>query len=177
MAERKRNYINNPDLLAALTAYYEARERGEDPPISNYIGQAILLISTRMLTRPNFSGYSEQWKQEMKSDAIKNSVIGVSTFNPKKSTNPFGFFSRIIWNAFIHRIKLENKQTAIKHKNHQNNYMLESEEMNNDVSNTIIDKYEKSVLTAKNKSVIMKENKSLPAKKLKKEVAAKRKKK
>lgn len=162
--ERKKNYINNPDLYAALTKYYNDKVAGKDPPISNYIGQSILLITAKMLTRPNFSGYTTQWKQEMSSDAIKNSVIGVNTFNPEKSTNPFGFFSRIIWNAFLHRIKLEKKQNAIKHKNRQNNYLLEGEELNDEISNTIISGYEKSVLTAKEKSVTMKQNKALPPK-------------
>ena len=162
--ERKKNYINNPDLYAALTKFFNDKQEGKDPPISNYIGQSILLITAKMLTRPNFSGYTTQWKQEMSSDAIKNSVIGVNTFNPEKSTNPFGFFSRIIWNAFLHRIKLEKKQNAIKHKNRQNNYLLEGEELNDDISNTIIAGYEKSVLTAKEKSITMKQNKTLPIK-------------
>ena len=176
MAERKKNYINNPDLYNELIKYYEARKRGEDPPISNYIGQSILLIANNMIKRPNFSGYTSQWKDEMKSDGIRNSVLGVNTFNPEKSTNPFGFFSRIIWNAFLHRIKLEKKQTAIKHKNRQNNYFLDGEELNDDVSNGIIESYEKSVLTAKEKSFIIKQNKDSDKPK-KRKIAAKIKKK
>lgn len=167
MAPRKRNYINNPDLYEELTKYYNDKVAGKDPVISNYIGQSLLLITKNMLKRPNFSGYSEQWKQEMSSDALRNSVIGVSTFKPEKSKNPFGFFSRIIWNAFIHRIKLEKKQTAIKHKNHQNMVFMDGNDIvNNDISNQIIDSFEKSMnaakektLTSKNKSDTMKTTK------------------
>jgi hypothetical protein len=156
---RKRNYINNPDLYAELKKFWDDKQAGKDPRISNYIGEAILLMATRILTRPNFSGYSQQWKEEMKSDGIRNSVIGVNTFNPNKSTNPFGFFSRVIWNAYIHRIKLEKKQNAIKHKNRQNLDFGEGDIPDDEVSNQIIEAFEKSLLTAKLKADTILKNK------------------
>ena len=59
---RKRNYVNNPDLLAALIDYKalckEAEDAGDrNPQVPEYIGKCILLIATRLATKPNFSGY------------------------------------------------------------------------------------------------------------------------
>ena len=64
---KKKNYVNNKDLLAALIEYKEkcteAEECGDkNPVIPDYIGKCIMLISQRLATRPNFSGY--MYKEE-----------------------------------------------------------------------------------------------------------------
>lgn len=153
------NYINNTKLYEELKIYYEKKAGGSEPQISNYIGQCILDIANKMMTRPNFSGYTETWKEEMKSDAIRNCVIACKTFDPNKSKNAFGFFSRVAWNGFIHRIKLEKKQTAIKHKNYQRLHLLEGIEVNDDISNQIIAAFDQSVLTNKEQATKMKKAK------------------
>ena len=120
---RKRNYVNNPDLLAALIAYKELCKEAEDageknPQVPEYIGKCILLIATRLATKPNFSGYS--YKEEMISDGIENCLQYIHNFNPEKSHNPFAYFTQIIWFAFLRRIQKEKKQTYIKFKASQN---------------------------------------------------------
>ena len=45
-------------------------------------------------------------------------------YNPEKSTNPFAYFTRIIWNAFIQRIKKEKKETYIKYKSYENAVLM-----------------------------------------------------
>jgi hypothetical protein len=39
-----------------------------------------------------------------------------SNFNPEKSTNPFAYFTQIIYFAFLRRIEKEKKQLYIKYK-------------------------------------------------------------
>ena len=39
-----------------------------------------------------------------------------SNFNPEKSTNPFAYFTQIIYYAFVRRIQKEKKQTIIKNR-------------------------------------------------------------
>lgn len=119
MATKKRNYVNNPDLLKALSDYRaackEAEECGEKmPQVPEYIGSCILLIASRLATRPNFSGYS--YKDEMISDGIENCLQYIHNFDPDKSSNPFAYFTQIIWYAFLRRIQKEKKQTYIKFK-------------------------------------------------------------
>ena len=120
---RKRNYVNNPDLLAALVAYRtlcnDAEASGEKAPqVPEYIGKCILLIGTRLATKPNFSGYS--YKEEMISDGIENCLLYIDNFNPEKSSNPFAYFTQIIYYAFLRRIQKEKKHLYIKYKSMDN---------------------------------------------------------
>lgn len=120
MGQRKSvNYINNKQLYAEMVKFIDARTEaktaGEQmPQISNYIGQAIMLIASRLATKPNFSGYS--FKDEMISDGIENCIMYLHNFNPAKSTNPFAYITLIIWRAYIRRIEKEAKHSYIRHK-------------------------------------------------------------
>lgn len=123
---KKRNYVNNKDLLAALIAYRdlvkEAEEGGDPKPVvPDYIGKCIMLIAQRLATRPNFSGY--MYKEEMVSDGIENCLQYIHNFNPDKSQNPFAYFTQIIWYAFLRRIAKEKKQMYIKFKASQRQMM------------------------------------------------------
>ncbi len=40
----------------------------------------------------------------------------MNNFNPKKSNNPFAYFTQIIYYAFIRRIQKEKKQQDVKAK-------------------------------------------------------------
>ena len=119
----KRNYVNNPEFLEAIIAYKKLCSEAEDsgdkrPQIPNYIGHCIYQISTRLASKPNFSGYS--YKDEMISDGLENAIQALGNFDPNKSHNPFAYFTQIIWFAFLRRIQKEKKQTYIKFKASQN---------------------------------------------------------
>ena len=62
-------------------------------------------ISTRLSTKPNFINYT--YRDEMISDGIENCVNYIGNFNPEKSTNPFAYFTQIIYYAFLRRIQRE----------------------------------------------------------------------
>ena len=114
-----KNYVNNPEFLAAIVAYkklcVEAEDCGDDKPIiPDYIGECIYQISNRLASKPNFSGYS--YKDEMISDGLENAIQALGNFDPDKSSNPFAYFTQIIWYAFLRRIEKEKKQLYIKHK-------------------------------------------------------------
>tara|TARA_B000000557_G_scaffold14210_1_gene11191 strand:- start:1663 stop:1935 length:273 start_codon:yes stop_codon:yes gene_type:complete len=49
-------------------------------------------------------------------DGIENCVQYIHNFNPEKSTNPFAYFTQIIYYAFLRRIQKEKKQLEIKTK-------------------------------------------------------------
>ena len=117
-----KNYVNNKSLLQALIDYKAACKEAEDsgepnPKIPEYIGECIFLISTRLETKPNFSGYS--YKDDMISDGIENCIQYIHNFDPEKSENPFAYFTQIIWFAFLRRIQKEKKQMYIKFKSSQ----------------------------------------------------------
>jgi len=115
----KKNYVNNQQFLESLIQYkkdcIDAENSGDDlPRIPNYIGECIYKIATRLASRPNFSGYS--YKDDMISDGLENAIQAINNFDPEKSSNPFAYFTQIIWFAFLRRIDKEKKQLYIKHK-------------------------------------------------------------
>ena len=120
MARRaKRNYVNNPDFLEALIEYKrqckEAEDSGEDlPRVPNYVGDCIFQIANRLATKPNFSGYT--YKEDMIMDGIENCLLYIGNFDPGKSSNPFAYFTQVIWFAFLRRIAKEKKQLYVKYK-------------------------------------------------------------
>lgn len=122
-------YLNNKHLYGLMIRYknqlLEAKEAGVTPPkIPSDIGHSILLICTNLIKKPNFSGYSSQYREEMVSDAMMDCVAAVDNFDPEKTNNPFAYFTQIAWNAFIRRIQKEKKQQYIKLKNYEQGFIL-----------------------------------------------------
>ena len=121
MTKRKRSdhYVNNKDFLAALIKYREDVEIASlqdkpKPVIPRYIGECFLKIANHLSFKPNFVNY--MFKDDMICDGIENCVQYIHNFNPKKSENPFAYFTQIIHYAFLRRIQKEKKQLDIKTK-------------------------------------------------------------
>ena len=120
MARRKtENYVNNRDFLDALMVYRkevaEAEANGQPKPrVPPYIGECFLKIATHLSYKPNFVNY--MFREDMICDGIENCLQYIHNFNPEKSTNPFAYFTQIIYFAFLRRISKEKKQLEIKAK-------------------------------------------------------------
>ena len=117
--KRSDHYVNNKELLEAMVVYRNkcaiAKEKGLEPPlISNYLGDCFLKIATHLSYKPNFVNY--MFREDMIGDGIENCVQYIHNFNPEKSTNPFAYFTQIIYYAFLRRIQKEKKQLEIKTK-------------------------------------------------------------
>lgn len=172
---KTRNYVNNAEFLNAIVMYRkqcgEAEESGEsNPPIPNYIGQCIYQIATRLASKPNFSGYS--YKDEMISDGLENAVQALNNFDPDKSSNPFAYFTQIIWYAFLRRIDKEKKQLYIRHKVIENSVVFGTAvekddisadgvdpsyiDLNNEYMNDFVKTYENKLAEKKAKELVKK---------------------
>ena len=121
------HYVDNKKLYACIVEYRQsvlhAKEHTlERPQIPNYVGHCILMIATRLSTKPNFVNYS--YREEMISDGVENCICYIDNFDPLKSTNPFAYFTQIIYYAFLRRILKEKKQLYIKHKSLENSMLL-----------------------------------------------------
>ena len=120
MTKAKSNhYVNNADFLVAIKEYKQLVKDAEDsgepkPQVTNYLGECILKIATHLSYKPNFINYT--YREEMISDGIENCLVYINNFDPEKSSNPFAYFTQIIYYAFIRRIQKEKKQTLIKGK-------------------------------------------------------------
>ena len=121
------HYVNNKEFTAAITehnlAVRKAVKDGKEPPrVSEYIGECIYKIATRLSTKPNFINYS--YRDEMICDGIENCLQYINNFNPEKSQNAFAYITQIIYYAFLRRIQKEKKQSAIKQKAIMNSGIL-----------------------------------------------------
>ena len=119
VARKKQHYVDNERFLEVMSDYREKYLEAKDndtelPIIPDYAGECFLKIAERLSHRPNFINYA--FREEMVSDGIENSVMYASNFNPEKSTNPFAYFTQIIYFAFLRRIEKEKKQLYIKYK-------------------------------------------------------------
>ena len=119
VARKKQHYVDNEKFLVVMADYREKYLQAKDdeeelPIIPDYAGECFLKIAERLSHRPNFINYA--FREEMVSDGIENSVMYASNFNPEKSTNPFAYFTQIIYFAFLRRIEKEKKQLYIKYK-------------------------------------------------------------
>ena len=127
MAKRKKvakaHYVDNAlfleEMIEYKRQYHISKSNDEELPIiSEYLGSVFLKIAQRLSFRPNFINYA--FKNDMISDGIENCLHYIHNFNPDKSSNPFAYFTQIIYYAFIRRIQKEKKQLYIKYKSMQN---------------------------------------------------------
>ena len=114
-----KHYVNNKDFLEWMTAWkkdvIKAEKKGKaKPPVSDAIARAFILIAENLSNRPNFINYP--FKEDMVGDGIENCISYAHNFDPEKSSNPFSYFTQIIYYAFLRRIEREKKQSYIKYK-------------------------------------------------------------
>jgi len=128
MPAKSEHYVDNKRLYQEMCDYLDAVKRAEEsddpkPRIPEYIGECLLKISSRLSTKPNFINYT--YRDEMISDGIENCINYIGNFNPEKSSNPFAYFTQIIYYAFLRRIQREKKQLYIKHKSLESGMILD----------------------------------------------------
>jgi hypothetical protein len=156
-----RNYIDNDLFLQELIDYKNRLKNNPQERIPEYIGKCILLICNKLGSRGNFSSYT--YLSEMVEDAIEDCLKAVNNFDPtfvgvKGNVNPFGYFGKIAWWAFLQRISAEKEEQYVKHKNFQNIHLLSPDDGNiidSIYSDQIIGDFEEMLKKKKNK----KENK------------------
>lgn len=117
-ATKNPHYVNNKEFHEALVQHKKkvqlAKEKNSPPPmISNYLGDCFLKIATHLSYRPNFVNY--MFREDMISDGVENCVNYINNFDTER-TNPFAYFTQIVYYAFLRRIHKEKKQMEIKEK-------------------------------------------------------------
>jgi hypothetical protein len=116
--KRSEHYVNNKELHQALIEHKKkvlhAKENDlPKPRISNYLGECFLKIATHLSYKPNFVNY--MFKDDMICDGIENCIQYIHNFDVER-TNPFAYFTQIVYYAFLRRIAKEKKQLEIKTK-------------------------------------------------------------
>ena len=119
MAKKKQHYIDNKEFHAEMVEFRNKVDSAKlenlpRPPATEYMGKCFLDIANGLAFRPNFINYT--YKDEMIADGVENCLQYCSNFDPEVSSNPFSYFTQIVYYAFVRRIEKEKKQTYIKHK-------------------------------------------------------------
>lgn len=117
-----KNYLNNAELYEVFVQYTEdknhAIEAGLDkPPLPDPIAKAILDICHNLSYYASFINYT--YKEDMVGDAIEVCVRYIDNFDPEKTKNPFSYITTIAYQAFVRRIKKEQRQHYYKLKSIQ----------------------------------------------------------
>jgi len=123
--KEKKYYVSNQEFSQAVVDYVREVERAEKlnynyiPVVPDYIAECFLKISTGLSRKPNFSRYT--FKDEMIMDGVENCLRAIRNYDIEASTrsgkpNAFGYFTQIIYYAFLRRIQRENRQQDIKLK-------------------------------------------------------------
>ena len=135
----KNHYINNKDFLKEMTAYRTAIRKAKrlgqpKPQIPRYVAECFMKIAENLSHKPNFLSYT--FRDEMVADAIENCVMYVDNFDPSKSSNPFAYFTQIVYYAFLRRIQKEKKQLYVKYKSTETAGILDEFELNENEDGT-----------------------------------------
>ena len=96
------------EMKAWKTLVKAAEKEGKPhPPVTTYIGECFMAIADRLSRKPNFINYP--YREEMISDGIENCLLYAYNFNPRKSKNPFSYFTKVAYHAFQNCIKKSKK--------------------------------------------------------------------
>jgi len=108
LKKEERFYIKNEDFLKELEKYKETKI------VSDELGKIFLKLAKKLANRSNFCRYS--YREDMIYSGVQTCIRYVDKFDPSKSKNPFSYFTKTIWRAFITYIKNEKKQIYIKER-------------------------------------------------------------
>lgn len=110
MKSEKINYVNEADLKEDVRTLYET---GEFP---ERLARNLQEMVNRICGSRRFNGYTEDWKEDMRSNALQALV---KTLNERKydldrkDTKFFSWASRVIFNQFY--MSLAKRKRQVKH--------------------------------------------------------------
>lgn len=130
--QEKVHYVNNKEFLKHIKEHAKnvrrcKRNKLPPPQVTDFIAICISNIANKLANRPNFINYT--FREDMISDGIENCLQYINNFNPKKSNNPFAYFTQIIYFAFVRKIQKEKRQLYTKFKMAENTMLHEVPEM------------------------------------------------
>jgi len=119
------HYVDNKKFFTEIMLYKAkcaeyASLNKDRPRIPPYLGECLYKIAFRLSLMPNFVNYT--FREDMVADGLEKCITYFNNFDPDKSSNPFAYFTQIIYFAFLARINSEKKHLYIKQKTLENFY-------------------------------------------------------
>lgn len=127
-ADKDKFYVQPKEFHAEIERYYESGVITDD------VALMISKIANKLSYAPNFINYS--YREEFIGDAIVRmfKALVAKKYDPVNHSNPFAYFTRIAYNAFINRIKKE-KYMHETHQKYQEEFILLAEGYNSIIKN------------------------------------------
>lgn len=132
--KKKRQYVDNEQMYDILDDYVIRKNTCKAqglplPQIPEEIGAAIAKMANGFASRHNFRDYF--FREDMVGDAIVAAIAAVQGYDPAKTVNKnaFGFFNKVIFWAFLRRIKEEKDAQKLRESlmfDGEDNYSLEN---------------------------------------------------
>lgn len=105
--QRKRNYLNNPDLMEQIRL---SKAQGK---MTDELAKMCVTLVDKYAMHPQYANiYS--YKEDMVSFAYFTLFKSWHYFNPDKSNNPFAYYTQITKHAFYQYVNTEKKQRDIR---------------------------------------------------------------
>jgi len=98
----KKKYLTNASLLVEIKKSHEQNKMTHD------FAKMIQLLAYRYAQRGQYASYS--YINDMQAFAVMTVVKVWRSFDPKKGTNPFAYFTQSIKHAFFQYLNTERKQ-------------------------------------------------------------------
>lgn len=103
---KKKNYINNKDMLAEII---KSKEQGA---MTDNFSRMIMLLVKRYSSQGKYSGYT--YVEDMEGYALYIVCKVWNSFNPEKYDNPFAYFTQTIKRAFWQYLYQEERHRDIR---------------------------------------------------------------
>lgn len=104
-------YLTNDAFHEELYDFILKRKINPDYIMPNSLGRMLILLINKNMSSRQFRGYSESWKQEMKSKAYIHTCKYADRYDPARG-KPFAYFTQIVRRAIISVITDEKKKLA-----------------------------------------------------------------
>lgn len=115
MKKKPEHYVDNRELFEELKAFKATKEavpEEDQLPNGHYMSKTLTEMLMKMVAgvglNQRWRRYTDSYIEEMKGDAYLRLVQVVDKFKPDKSSNPFGYFTQVIWRTFRGRVDTEN---------------------------------------------------------------------
>lgn len=103
---KKKNYINNPDMLEEII---KSKKQGA---MTDKFSRMIMLLVKRYSSQGKYSGYT--YVEDMEGYALLIVCKVWNSFDPEKYSNPFAYFTQTIKRAFWQYLALEERHRDIR---------------------------------------------------------------
>lgn len=112
---KKKHYVTNEELLREIKASkvnLKANPELRASAMTDRLVELLMLMVDKYATKPNWSGYS--YVEEFKADALFHLCNKWDKFDETRGSNPFSYYTQIIYNCFIGSWQKEKKVQKIR---------------------------------------------------------------